>query len=113
MDAGFPFATIQYRVRRPPVRAARAGVASHPSPEVMMSKVLGRAGNVAFALLVAAGLSLGASSALAAPRSMDCAYAPWNGQYGVACSTVATCDQTCPPAEGPNACRGGCCTCYI
>lgn len=78
-----------------------------------MSKVLGRAGNAAFALLVAAGLTLGARSALAAPSSMECPYAPWNGQYGVACSTSDECDPYCPNPDAPNLCRTGCCTCYL
>lgn len=77
-----------------------------------MSRRLGRAGKVAFALLVAGGLTFGARSALAAPQEAACPYHPTGGMFGYTCSTVSDCNARCPYPFG-NLCMQGCCTCSL
>lgn len=76
---------------------------------------LTRTARYAFAALVAAGLSFGAGSVLAAPGSAAaCPYDPSVGQIGAACTTHAYCTNACTSYYGfysPGRCFGGCCTC--
>ena len=82
-----------------------------------MTRRISRTARVAFAVLVAAGLTSGAGAALAAPSATAaCTYNPSSGRIGLACSTRSECLQPCSDWYGdynPGHCIGGCCICYI
>lgn len=81
-----------------------------------MSKRISRSARIAFAALVAAGLTFGAGSVLASPASASasCPYDPTIGYIGASCTTHSYCTQVCTQFYGhysPSRCYGGCCTC--
>jgi hypothetical protein len=82
-----------------------------------MSRRISRTARVAFAALVAAGLTFGAGAALAAPGPPRCPYDPNNGLIAQSCSTNHDCEWACTQWWGswnPGFCgNGNCCVCYI
>lgn len=82
-----------------------------------MSKWTSRSIRGAFAAVVAAGLTFGAGAALASPSpTAACPYNPDSSQYGVACTSHASCTTFCSNYYGmysPGRCYGGCCTCLL
>lgn len=79
-----------------------------------MTNRICRAGRAAFAALVAAGLTFGAGSALAAPDARRCPSDPDNGWIGVACTSHQACVDACSEWWGswnPGLCDNGCCSC--
>lgn len=82
-----------------------------------MSRQISRMARAVFALLVAAGLTFGGRSALAAPAPPRCPFNPDYGQIGQSCSTNAECEWACTQWWGswnPGFCgNDGCCICMI
>jgi len=70
-----------------------------------------------FAVLVACGLTFGSAAALAVPSTASsCPVNPDSSQYGYACTSHASCTQSCSAYYGfrsEGRCYNGCCTCLL
>lgn len=80
-----------------------------------MSRWISSGPRVAFAVLVAAGLTFGAGSAVATPPSSStCPVDPANGYPGLACKPHSDCSAMCSSYYGTpriGVCYQGCCDC--